>query len=116
MGFWGLLDGQNLLSVTKVICRRSHGKLGFLKFPCFHILPDCEDCFPGRVYVISRGANIHFLTILRQFRYWKHFPSLISNFSWGCTDPTTPDPPAAFGMNHYCLLMPHFTQILPNIQ
>ena len=28
-------------------------------FPCFHILPDWEDCLSDRVYVLGRGVDIH---------------------------------------------------------
>ena len=34
----------------------------FLKVPCIHVLWDSRDCLLGKVYVIDRGANIHFET------------------------------------------------------
>ena len=35
----------------------------FLKFPCFYILPDEEDCLSGWVYVLQRGGDVHQETI-----------------------------------------------------
>ena len=40
-------------------------------FPCFYVLPDREDCLSGRVYVLGREANSHYVTILWQVK-WKH--------------------------------------------
>ena len=37
------------------------------------VLSDCEDCFSDRVYVMGRGPDIHYETILLQFNRWKPF-------------------------------------------
>ena len=47
-------------------------RLGFFKFPCFHILTDCEDYLLDGVYVMDKGVNINYETILWQFKCWKH--------------------------------------------
>ena len=41
-------------------------------YPGFHILSDCEDCLSGRVYVLCRGDNSHYVTVLRLVKCWKH--------------------------------------------
>ena len=47
--------------------------MGFLKFPCFCILSDCEDVLSGAVYVMERVRNVHiYITILWQFECWKN--------------------------------------------
>ena len=39
-------------------------------------LSDSEYCLSGRVYVMGRRADIHYVTILWQFKCWKDFPNL----------------------------------------
>ena len=48
------------------------GKLGFLKFPCFHFLSDCEGCLSIGVHVMGKGADMHYESILWLFKSWKH--------------------------------------------
>ena len=42
------------------------GKLGCLKFPCFHILSDCELCLSHRVYMMGKevAVDIDYAAIL----------------------------------------------------
>ena len=55
---------------------------------------------------MGRRADIHYVTILRQFKCWKHFPRLmrvkaqISFCGYTAATTLTPPPPAVFGMNH----------------
>ena len=41
-------------------------------FTCFYILSDCKDFLSGRVYVLDRRAESHYVTILWQIKCWKH--------------------------------------------
>ena len=74
----------------------------------------------GFIYVMGRGANIHYVLILRQFKCWKHFPSLNEGkncklfLELHCCH--HPNPPAVFGMNPTCLLSLCFAWILPIMQ
>ena len=66
-------------------------KMGIFKFPCFHILPDCEDRLSGGYMWWVGGADIHYVTML-----WKHYFQVqmrveVVKVSWGCTA-ATPHP------------------------
>ena len=41
-------------------------------FTCFYILSDCKDFLSGRVYVLGRQTNSHYVTILWHIKCWKH--------------------------------------------
>ena len=49
-------------------CTKQLGNCNFLKLPCFYILLDGEDCLSGRLYVLVRVADIHYVTILWQVK------------------------------------------------
>ena len=53
-------------------------KLGFLKFPFFHILSDSEDCLSDRLYMMGRevGVGIYYVTILWQLKLGSFVPKL----------------------------------------
>ena len=91
---------------------------GALKFPCFHIQSDCEDCISGSIYVLGRGQQ-SFCNNFVLFNCWKHFlqTSLrvkIAKFSWGCTAATIK--PSAVSWNKSYLIMPCVTQILLDVR
>ena len=90
-------------------------------FPSFHVLLQCGDGLLGRVYVLGREANSHYVTTLWQVKCWKHYLQTemsvkITKFSWGCTAITTQTPQLLFETNHTGPLTPPFAQNLPNMQ
>ena len=63
--FCGSLSVANSLQAYSFVPYfRVGGGLSNLKFPCFHILSDCDECLSGRVYKMGSRTNIRYEKIL----------------------------------------------------
>ena len=60
-----------------------------ISFPLLFYLLDCKDCLSGRLNVLGREGNSHYVTTFWQVKCWKHCLRpytrvTIAKFSWSC--------------------------------
>ena len=98
-------------------------KLGFLKFPQFHIMSDCEDSLSDKVFLpgtkfMTKKCSYLCNKILFILSVGNMFPGLNSNKNCKALLDLhhSPDLTTVFGTNRSYLPTPRFAQILLNMQ